>query len=190
MAELFDQVKEFYRSDSPWAELLRDVLSVAKILILFAIVSQIVFGTWTPMRAIESGSMKPHMQIGDIIFIEDMSRTRIVTHEDGAISGYETFGDFGNVILYRKYGRNDDTPIIHRAMYYVEAGEPMWDGGPAAPHAGYITKGDNNPSYDQRGICTEPIREEWVIGVARFRVPYAGYVRLAFSKVLQKFTGE
>ncbi len=190
MAELFHQVKEFYRSDSPWAELLRDILSVAKILILFAVVSQIAFGTWTPMRAIESGSMVPNMQIGDIVFIEDISRTKIVTQEEGAISGYETFGDFGNVILYRKYGRNDVTPIIHRAMYHVEAGEPMWDGGPAAPHAGYITKGDHNPSYDQRGICREPVREAWVIGVARFRVPYAGYVRLVFSNVLQKLTGD
>jgi signal peptidase len=186
MAELFDQVKEFYRSDSPWAELLRDILSVAKILILFAVVSQIAFGTWTPMRAIESGSMEPHMRIGDIVFIEDIS---IVTQEEGAISGYDTFGDFGNVILYRKYGRTDETPIIHRAMYYVDAGEPMWAGGPAAPHAGYVTKGDHNPSYDQRGICREPVREEWVIGVARFRLPYAGYVRLVFADVLQKLTG-
>ncbi|MEA1908657.1 MAG: signal peptidase I [Euryarchaeota archaeon] len=188
MVELFDQVKKFYRSDGPRAELLRDILSVAKILILFAVVSQIAFGTWTPMRAIESGSMEPHMRIGDIVFIQDMSRTKIVTKEDGAISGYDTFGDFGNVILYRKYGRTDLTPIIHRAMYYVETGEPMWDGGPAAPHAGYITQGDNNPSYDQRSvICREPVREEWVIGVARFRLPYAGHVRLVFADVLHKF---
>ncbi|MEA1906389.1 MAG: S26 family signal peptidase [Euryarchaeota archaeon] len=191
MAELFDQVKKFYRSDSPRAELLRDILSVAKILILFAVVSQIAFGTWTPMRAIESGSMEPHMRIGDIVFIQDMSRTKIVTQEEGAISGYDTFGDFGNVILYRKYGRTDATPIIHRAMYHVEAGEPMWDGGPAAPHAGYITKGDNketNKQYDQQGIiCREPVREEWVIGVARFRLPYAGYVRLVFADILQEF---
>jgi len=187
MAELFDQVKKFYRSDSPRAELLRDILSVAKILLLFAVISQIAFGTWTPMRAIESGSMVPNMQIGDIVFIEDISRTNIVTQEEGAISGYDTFGDFGNVILYRKYGRTDVTPIIHRAMYYVETGEPMWAGGQAAPHAGYITKGDHNPTDDQHGICREPVREEWVIGVARFRLPYAGYVRLVFADVLWKF---
>ncbi len=75
-------------------------------------------------------------------------------------------------------------------MYYVETGEPMWDGGPAAPHAGYITKGDNkvtNKQYDQQGICREPVREEWVIGVARFRLPYAGHVRLVVADVLQKF---
>ncbi len=191
MAELFDQVKEFYRSDNPWAEVLRDILAVAKILIVFAIISQLVFGMWTPMRAIESGSMEPHMKVGDIVFIQDISRTSIVTHQDGAADDYKSFGEFGNVILYRKYGRNDETPIIHRAMYYVESGELMWERGPPAPHAGYITQGDNNTYNDQYcGVCREPIREEWVIGVSRFRVPYAGYVRLAFSEIIKKFKGE
>lgn len=175
------------------AGILRDLVSVAKILLVFAIISQILFGTWAPMRAIESGSMEPHMKKGDIVFIKDISRTSVVTQEEGAIIGYETFGDYGNVILYRKYGRTDITPIIHRAMYYVEAGEPMWEGGPIAPHAGYITKGDNiktNRQYDQYSLCTVPIREEWVIGVARFRVPYAGHVRLTFSKVIEILTGK
>ncbi|KAF5416183.1 MAG: hypothetical protein C5S48_03780 [Candidatus Methanogaster sp.] len=193
MSERFDQLKEFYQSDSVSAGVLRDLVSVAKILLIFAILSQILFGTWTPMRAIESGSMEPHMKIGDIVFINDISRTSVVTREEGAISGYKTFGDYGNVILYRKYGRTDVTPIIHRAMYYVEAGEPMWEGGPIASHAGYITKGDNkvtNRQYDQYGLCTTPIREEWVIGVARYRIPYAGYVRLAFSKVIEILTGK
>jgi len=134
--------------------------------------------------------MEPHMKIGDIVFIKDISRTNVVTREEGAISGYKTFGDYGNVILYRKYGSTADTPIIHRAMYYVGADEPMWKGGPIAPHAGYITKGDNNTVIDQHGICTVPIREEWVIGVARYRIPYAGYVRLAFSKVIETLTGK
>ena len=198
MSESFDQIKEFYRSDSTSAGVLRDLVSVAKILLVFAILSQLIFGTWAPMRAIESGSMEPHMKIGDIVFIQDMSRTSVVTQEEGAqeegaTSGYKSFGDYGNVILYRKYGRTDVTPIIHRAMYYVKAGEPMWEGGPIAPHAGYITKGDNiktNRQYDQYNLCTVPIREEWVIGVARFRVPYAGYVRLAFSKAIEILTGK
>ena len=188
MSERLDQIKEFYRSDSTSAGVLRDLVSVAKILLVFMILSQILFGTWAPMRAIESGSMYPHMKIGDIVFIKDISRASVVTQEEGAISGYKSFGDYGNVILYRKYGSTEDTPIIHRAMYSVEAGEPMWDGGPIAPYAGYITKGDNNTGIDQYNLCTVPIREEWVIGVARYRIPYAGYVRLTFSKAIKTLT--
>ncbi|MEA1893633.1 MAG: S26 family signal peptidase, partial [Euryarchaeota archaeon] len=67
MSERFDQLKEFYQSDSTSAGVLRDLISVAKILIVFMILSQILFGTWAPMRAIESGSMEPHMKIGDIV---------------------------------------------------------------------------------------------------------------------------
>ncbi len=185
MSERFDQIKEFYQSDSTSAGVLRDLISVAKILIVYLILSQIIFGTWAPMRAIESGSMDPHMKVGDIVFIKDISRASVVTQEDGAISGYKTFGDYGDVILYWKYGSTAGTPIIHRAMYYMEAGEPMWEGGPIAPHSGYITKGDNNCVIDQYGLCTEPIREEWVIGVAYFRVPYIGYVRIIPLKIVK-----
>ena len=186
MSERFDQIKKFYQSDSTSAGVLRDLLSVAKILLVFFILSQIIFGTWAPMRAIESGSMEPHMKTGDIVFIKDISRTSVVTQEEGATSGYKTFGDYGDVILYWKYGSTEGTPIIHRAMYHVESGEPMWKGGPIAPHAGYITKGDNNTVIDQYGLCTKPIREEWVIGVARYRIPYAGHVRLEVSKAIKR----
>lgn len=188
MSERFDQIKKFYQSDSTSAGVLRDLISVAKILIVFMILSQLLFGTWTPMRAIESGSMEPHMKIGDIVFIKDISRASVITQEEGAISGYKRFGDYGDVILYWKYGSTAGTPIIHRAIYHVGAGESMWKGGPVAPHAGYITKGDNNTVIDQYGLCTKPIREEWVIGVARYRIPYAGYVRLKATEAIKWLT--
>jgi signal peptidase len=97
-----------------------------------------------------------------------------------------TFGDYGDVILYRPYGQESITPIIHRAMYRVEAGEPMWENGPAAPYSGYITKGDNpvtNRHYDQEGQISYyvPVKDEWVIGVAKYRIPYLGHIRLLFS---------
>ncbi|OYT64944.1 hypothetical protein B6V00_05130 [ANME-1 cluster archaeon ex4572_4] len=74
------------------------------------------------------------------------------------------------------------TPIIHRAMFWVEAGEEMPDGRPA-PHAGYITKGDNNPGYDQPLLGVEPVKPEWVIAVPRARLPYLGYPSLILKKV-------
>ncbi len=166
-------------------KILRYFELAAVVALLFAVISVHLLGI--SARTIESGSMEPNMHIGDLVFIRNVPSTGIVTNEDGAISGYKTFGDYGNVILYHKYGRTANTPIIHRAMYYMEAGEPMWEDGPIAPHAGYITKGDNkitNSRYDQYGLCTEPIREEWVIGVARYRIPYVGYVRIILSKIV------
>jgi signal peptidase len=164
----------------------KDLLSVAAVVIVFMIISKLIFGLWTPMVAVESGSMEPHMEIGDIIFIKSIDRANPITNKEGKISGYKSFEDYGDVILYHPYGEEDVTPVIHRAMYRVEAGEPMWDGGPIAPHSGYITKGDNvitNQHFDQEGEISyeTPVKDEWIIGTAHYRIPYLGYIRLLFS---------
>lgn len=164
----------------------KDLLSVAAVLIAFMVLSKLAFGLWTPMVAVESGSMEPHMQIGDIIFIKNIDRVDLVTNEEGKKSNYMTFGDYGDVILYKPYGQDNITPIIHRAMYRVKAGQPMWENGPVAPYSGYITKGDNtitNSHYDQEGQISYymPVKDEWIIGVAKYRVPYLGHIRLLFS---------
>lgn len=172
--------------ENTWVSLGKDLMSVVAVLIIFMILSKLVFGLWTPMVAVESGSMEPHMQIGDIIFIKSMDKSNITTYEEGKKTGYKSFQNYGNVILYHPYGEEGVTPIIHRAMYRVEAGEPMWKDGPIAPYSGYITKGDNvvtNQHFDQEGqISYEmPVKDEWIIGTAQYRIPYLGYVRLLFS---------
>jgi len=173
-----------------WIGLAKDILFVAGAVLIFASVSQIAFGLYKPMFAIESGSMLPHLQIGDIVFAVNIDRTEIITYEKGKEINYTSFGDYGDVILYRPYGREGVTPIIHRAMYYVEKGDPMWIGGPPAPFAGYITKGDNpktNPLYDQQGGISylTPAKKEWIVGVVRFyRLPVLGYVTLIPKKML------
>ncbi len=182
--QLLEKLKKFYRSDSFLAGFLRDVLFVIAVVVVFSSISHIALGLWTPMVAVESGSMIPHIQIGDIIFVEGADRKEVITYMEGKQSNYTSFDNYGDVILYRPYGREGVTPIIHRAMYYVEKDEPMWNGGPSAPHAGYITKGDNsktNPSYDQQGSISylQPVKKEWIIGAARFtRVPILGCVSL------------
>ncbi len=180
---LKEKIKSFNESKNFWVALLRDILFVVTVVAIFASVSHIALGLWAPMVAVESGSMIPHIQIGDIIFVQSIDRTQIITYETGQKTGYTSFEEPGDVILYRPLGR-DVTPIIHRAMYYVETGEPMWAGGPPAPHAGYITKGDNtetNPAYDQQGSISylQPVKKEWIIGVAKFnRVPLLGCISL------------
>ncbi len=187
---LKEKIIEFNESENIWIGLLRDFLFVISVVAIFASVSHIALGLYAPMVAVESGSMIPHIQVGDIIFVESLDRTEIITYEKGKESGYSSFGEYGDVILYKPYGKEGVTPIIHRAMYCVEKGEPMWAEGPPAPHSGYITKGDNtrtNPAYDQQGSISylQPVKKEWVIGVARFyRVPVLGYVSLIPRKIL------
>ncbi|WP_342028336.1 S26 family signal peptidase [Halogranum amylolyticum] len=181
-------------------EMLTSVLAVVAIGLLLFTVS----GVWPPMVAVESGSMEPHMEKGDLIFITEPGRfapdaaqgdTGVVTYEAGQESDYRSFGSYGSVLIYD----NPDSfgpPIIHRARFWVDDGENWYDeANPEymradsceelrycpAPHAGFITKGDNNAEYDQANGIAPPVREEWVQGVARVRIPYLGWVRLGFS---------
>ncbi|VVB90028.1 Uncharacterised protein [uncultured archaeon] len=191
--ELRERIKYFKESDNFWIGLLRDFLSVLIVLVMISSLFYITMGRFSPMVAVESGSMMPHMQIGDYIFIQNVDRAKIITYDVGKEMGYSSFDEYGDVILYKPLGKDSITPIIHRAMYYVEKGEAMWSGGPSAPHSGYITKGDNsktNPSYDQQGSISymQPVKKEWVIGVARFdRIPLLGCASLASRGIFTCF---
>jgi|AntRauTorcE11898_2_1112593.scaffolds.fasta_scaffold01612_7 signal peptidase len=182
-------------------EMLTSVATVALVgLLLFAI-----SGVWPPMVAVESGSMDPNMQKGDLIFLTEPGRfapdaahgdTGVVTYETGEEIGYKTFGDYGTVIVYDHAG-TAGPPIIHRARFWVDAGEnwydranPRWVQGAEnceqmdncpAPHAGFITKGDDNAYYDQTGDISPPVKADWLVGTARLRIPYLGWVRLGVS---------
>jgi signal peptidase len=125
--------------------------------------------------------MSPHINRGDLVFYTDISRVGDITTNDKKSS--MSFEDYGDVIIYKPYGQDGVVPYVHRAMYYIEQGDEMWPGGPKTLYAGYITKGDNmntNSQYDQQlSISDEtPIKREWVVGIARFRIPYIGYIRL------------
>ncbi len=188
-------------SSTDWlVELGKLALEVAIIIGVVVSVAYAATGTWHLGFAVESGSMEPHMHVGDLIFVLSPSRTNITTYEEGKKIGYKTFGDYGDVIIYRPNGRNDVTPIIHRAMKWVEKGEDMrvdverCPGPVPAPHAGYITKGDANPPcyVDQVALLVgkerkervQPVKPEWIIGVARARVPFLGYPSIALRKIL------
>jgi signal peptidase len=156
--------------------------SLVEALVIVAIIISVAYaatGTWHVGFAVESGSMEPNMQVGDLIFVQAPHRTNITTHETGEKLNYTSFEKYGNVVIYRPNGDSSITPIIHRAMYWIEKGEEM-PGGKPAPHAGYITRGDNNQHPDQPRY--EPVKPEWVIAVAKARVPYLGYPSLILKK--------
>jgi signal peptidase len=230
----------------PLPGLIKDIIFVIVVVGAISLLSQLALGLWTPMVAVESGSMVPNLNIGDIILVQGASRTTVIPWDEAEKINYTAFNQPGDVILYRPYGKGSmnlldqfraiigmapgqekATPIIHRALSYVETGEPMWKDGPAAPFSGYITKGDHNDVIDQmagqvfgmanmsyidshrdeimdigsdryldkntgliiyrtenetfvgEGISyLTPVKQEWVIGVARAKIPLVGYVRL------------
>ncbi|WP_458186452.1 S26 family signal peptidase [Haladaptatus sp. NG-WS-4] len=196
----------FWHTDNGTVVFVREMLESVAVVVAIGLVLFAVSGVWPPMVAVESGSMEPHMERGDLIFIMDQSRfvpnaaqdgTGVVTYQRGAESGYKSFNDYGDVIIYRPDGSTYETPIIHRAHFWVDEGENWYDrANPSyiagadscqelpncpAPHAGFITKGDNNGDYDQVVRISEPVRPGWIRGTAEVKIPWLGHIRLFFS---------
>ncbi|WP_226480903.1 S26 family signal peptidase [Natrinema amylolyticum] len=204
-------VRGVSNSDDEIAVLVRDVAIVVAVVATVSIGLFAVSGVWPPFVAVESGSMEPNMQKGDMIFLVQADRfvgdgsvagTGIVPTEHSRATGHERFGGAGDVIVYAPDGNPAATPIIHRARFRVEAGEnwvrndadPAYTGGRScaeirscpAPHDGFITKGDANDTYDQ--LDGEPettvVRPDWIVGKAVVRIPWLGNIRLLFDSIL------
>lgn len=127
------------RTSDHWAALLaRDLIWVAGVVGTVALLLWLICGTWPAVVTIESGSMIPNMNVGDLVVVVEKDRFGpLQTWDDGKVSGYTKFNDYGDVIIYRPNGVTDmwasvgllpfskQHPIIHRAMSWVDAGEPL-----------------------------------------------------------------
>lgn len=121
-----------------------------------------------------------------------------------ASEGYGWLGGPGDVVVYDTPSR-DGSPIIYRAVFWIEGGESRYDRADSSrvdgsnscagllncpvPHAGYVTHGDDSGYYDQvRGI-TSPVRPDWVRAKGQLHVPHFGELRLEVRKLLQTPSG-
>ncbi|MFA9416159.1 S26 family signal peptidase [Natrinema sp. HArc-T2] len=204
-------IRWFLETNDETVMVTRDILSSVAIVAAVALLLFGVSGIWPPLVAVESGSMEPNMHRGDLIFVVEEGRfagdnaiedTGVVTLERGQEADYTKFGNPGDVIVFRPNGNPVATPVIHRAHFWVDGGE-RWVETKAserlvgdatceevpncpAPHAGFVTKGDDNPGYDQTGggADTTVVKPEWVTGKAQYRIPWLGHVRLAVDNLL------
>ena len=201
----------------PAADTSDTALIVKDVLLVVAVVGVVgaslfgVSGVWPPLVAVESPSMEPNVATGDLVFIVDTDRfvdeeaidgTGVVPLENGEQTDHESFGEAGDVIVFKPDGNADETPIIHRIHYWVEEGDDWVDthadeaivgditcaevSACPAPHDGFVTKGDANDGYDQlegHGATTTVVAPEWVTAKASVRVPWLGYVRVAFESL-------
>jgi signal peptidase len=182
-----------------------DIVGSAGAVLLVGVLLFAVSGVWPPLVAIESPSMEPHIDEGDLVFVMDEERFSGANAEHGVVTAregerYVRFQQPGDVIVFEPDGDAERTPVIHRAMFYVEDGENWYDradpdalGGAdscrelancPANYSGFITKGDNNRHYDQIGgrPISDPVRPEWIIGTAEYRVPLLGEIRLGWNE--------
>lgn len=216
-----DSFSRFWKSDDETVSFLRDIFVAIAVVIVILMFLWGYTGQWfgAPMVAIESGSMmhldEPFGRIGTIdagdmvLLVKVQGFDDIITQKEAENNGgYDSYGNYGDVIIYRKEGRNDVDQIIHRAMCWIDYNEDdtytveSYDlynvssitipelelRGYKPSHSGYITKGDNpvtNYRSDQAGgICSEPIKLSWVTGKARGELPWIGTVNLLFNDII------
>ncbi|MFP9190087.1 S26 family signal peptidase [Natronosalvus vescus] len=205
-------VRWFFKTDHGTVVAVRDILSSVALVAFIGLLLFAISGIWPPLVAVESGSMEPNMERGDMIFVVAVDRfvgdgpvdgTGVVTLDTGVENGHEKFGKPGDVIIFRPNGAAHETPVIHRAHFWVEEDEnwvdeqanPEYVNGNScdqiqacpAPHDGFITKGDANSVYDQttwsRGADTTVVKPEWTTGKGMFRIPWLGHIRLGFERL-------
>lgn len=176
-------LQRFLKSDEPVFSYARDAAWIVIVVGLVALLLFLFSGTWPAVVAVESESMVPNMNIGDLVFVAAPDKYGdLMTWNESIESGYGKFNEYpdlggnrvyGDVIIYKPNGQDSIHPIIHRALMWYDDGN----------YSGYITKGDNNPAPDQMGGISgigiiEPVKPEWVIGKAVFSIPYVGYAPL------------
>ncbi|MDD1675773.1 MAG: S26 family signal peptidase [Methanomicrobiales archaeon] len=189
-----DPISRFRTSTHPVVSLLRDLLWVLVVVGGIALTLFAVSGTWPAVVTVESESMVPHMNVGDLVFVVEENRFGpLMSREEGVTTRFQSFGDYGDVIIYQPNGNTAIHPIIHRAMLWTDEGEVIpviiyvdntqYERNFTAPHEGYLTKGDHNPNIDQVGAIQgigqiEPVKREWIVGKALFAIPLLGYPAL------------
>jgi signal peptidase I len=109
---------------------LRDA-GIAVLFVVLILLAMFAYsGLWPPLVVVESNSMMHgvdnHSHIGaidtgDLVLVKKVNHASdIVTYMEGLSTGHKTYGDYGDVIIYEKGGSQTLTPIIHRAMIYLE----------------------------------------------------------------------
>ncbi len=83
-------------------------------------------GRWPPMVVVESSSMSHSnpsqlgvVDPGDIVVVKQTDNLDIETYVEGKADDHRTYGQYGDVIIYRRLGNPRRTPIIHRAVIYL-----------------------------------------------------------------------
>ncbi|MGA7861923.1 MAG: S26 family signal peptidase [Thermoplasmata archaeon] len=113
----------FFRARDSWyfEPLVALAIIVLLLVSLFAYTS-----TWPPIFVVESGSMQHGaadqvglINTGDLVLVKKVNPSAVIPYVVGEETGYSTYGEYGDVILYHPNGDTGVTPVIHRAILYL-----------------------------------------------------------------------
>ena len=113
----------FRARDAWWFEALVALAIIAVLLAsLFAFTQN-----WPPIYVVESMSMQHGdadqlglINTGDLVLAQHIDPANVQPYIPSVSSGYTTYGEYGDVVLYHPNGDTSQAPIIHRALVYVD----------------------------------------------------------------------
>jgi signal peptidase len=120
----------FHRSKRPVFFRARDALwfepLVALMIIIVLLVGLFAYThNWPPMYVVESSSMQHGtndvvglINTGDLVLAQQVPESSVVPYLVGAQTGYSTYGEYGDVLLYHPDGQVGPAPIVHRAIAF------------------------------------------------------------------------
>lgn len=180
----------------------RERFGPAAVVLVVALLLVTVGGVWPPLVAVESGSMEPSVERGDLVVVTATDR-----FPWDAVVGSDSpdpptrLGGEGDVVVYTS-PVDPRQPILHRVAFHVTAGGDWTDradpdllGGAdcadiaacPAPYDGYVTYGDANGEYDQSAGIAPIVHEELIHAKALFAVPHLGYLQLGVDTAVARF---
>ena len=115
-------------SQDGWKAWVRDIAVAVIIVVVILAAIYAYTSVWPPLVVVESGSMQHSettsyigvIDTGDLVLVKAAPyRSDVVTYLQGRATGYSTYGDYGDVIIFHLAYDPAATPIIHRAIMYV-----------------------------------------------------------------------
>ncbi|KKK50055.1 hypothetical protein LCGC14_3128860 [marine sediment metagenome] len=161
----FDKKKLKKKDSSPKRKIIIAILLIGFAFsgsFLIYYIMQVSLSTETPMVVVVSGSMRPNLLEGDLLFLKGKDPALI---KNGTLNGKE-----GDIIVFDArelpgWMAPPSEPIVHRVI------AKKYDNGWF-----FLTKGDANPSHDSSWIP-----DSRVIGVVVGRIPYIGWVKILLT---------
>jgi signal peptidase I len=101
----------------------------ALVLVLIILGSLFAYsGLWPPLVVVESDSMQHSddsssigtIDTGDLVIVKKTRAEDLRTYLEGQVSDYSTYGEYGDVVIYYRYGNTGYKSVIHRAILWLE----------------------------------------------------------------------
>ncbi|SMO50342.1 S26 family signal peptidase [Halorubrum cibi] len=180
----------------------RERFGPAVAVVAVALLLVTVVGAWPPLVAVESGSMEPAVERGDLVVVTAVDRfpwsEPVGSDADDPPTRLDGAGD---VVVFTS-PVDPRRPILHRVAFRVTAGEDwtdradpdLLDGADCtdiatcpAPYDGYVTYGDANGEYDQSAGIAPVVHERLIHAKALVAIPHLGHFQLAVDAAVARF---